>query len=102
MTALLPSRTEAGSRKKSRRISPLGLFEAPCFPANNSIVGAWFPRAERARAIGIYTSAEYVALWLKQAGSESTFFWYVTVMMAVAFLFSLRLPKQAAYLHHDL
>ncbi len=40
----------------------LGLFEAPCFPANNSIVGAWFPRAERARAIGIYTSAEYVAL----------------------------------------
>jgi ACS family D-galactonate transporter-like MFS transporter len=40
----------------------LGLFEAPCFPANNNIVGAWFPRAERARAIGIYTSAEYVAL----------------------------------------
>ena len=40
----------------------LGLFEAPCFPANNSIVGAWFPRSERARAIGVYTSAEYVAL----------------------------------------
>jgi MFS transporter, ACS family, D-galactonate transporter len=40
----------------------LGLFEAPCFPANNNIVGAWFPRAERARAIGVYTSAEYVAL----------------------------------------
>ena len=40
----------------------LGLFEAPCFPANNSIVGAWFPRAERARAIGVYTAAEYVAL----------------------------------------
>ena len=40
----------------------LGLFEAPCFPANNNIVGAWFPRSERARAIGIYTSAEYVAL----------------------------------------
>lgn len=43
------------------RIS-LGLFEAPCFPANNSIVGAWFPRSQRARAIGVYTSAEYVAL----------------------------------------
>jgi len=40
----------------------LGLFEAPCFPANNNIVGAWFPRSQRARAIGIYTSAEYVAL----------------------------------------
>ena len=24
-----------------------------------------------------------------------------TAMMAIAFLFSLRLPKQAAYLHHD-
>jgi ACS family D-galactonate transporter-like MFS transporter len=53
----------------------LGLFEAPCFPANNNIVGAWFPRAERARAIGVYTSAEYVALgfaaplllWLQDA-----------------------------------
>lgn len=40
----------------------LGLFEAPCFPANSNIVGAWFPRAERARAIGVYTAAEYVAL----------------------------------------
>lgn len=40
----------------------LGVFEAPCFPANSNIVGAWFPRAERARAIGIYTAAEYVAL----------------------------------------
>lgn len=43
------------------RIS-LGLFEAPCFPANNTIVATWFPRNERARAIGIYTAAEYVAL----------------------------------------
>ena len=40
----------------------LGLFEAPCFPANSNIVGAWFPRSERARAIGVYTAAEYVAL----------------------------------------
>jgi ACS family D-galactonate transporter-like MFS transporter len=40
----------------------LGLFEAPCFPANSSIVASWFPRHERAMAIGVYTSAEYVAL----------------------------------------
>ncbi len=37
-------------------------------------------------------SAEYVALSLKAVG----------VMMAIAFLFSQRLPKQAKYLHHDL
>ena len=40
----------------------LGLTEAPCFPANSNIVAAWFPREERARAIGVYTAAEYVGL----------------------------------------
>lgn len=40
----------------------LGVFEAPCFPANSNIVAAWFPRSERARSIGVYTAAEYVAL----------------------------------------
>jgi len=40
----------------------LGIAEAPCFPANSSVIGMWFPRAERARAIGVYTAAEYVGL----------------------------------------
>jgi ACS family D-galactonate transporter-like MFS transporter len=40
----------------------LGAFEAPCFPANSNIVGMWFPRQERGRAIGVYTAAEYVGL----------------------------------------
>ncbi|MDE8342379.1 MAG: MFS transporter [Acidocella sp.] len=40
----------------------LGVFEAPCFPANSNIVGKWFPRSERGRAIGVYTAAEYVGL----------------------------------------
>ncbi|GLR66146.1 MFS transporter [Acidocella aquatica] len=40
----------------------LGTFEAPCFPANSNIVGMWFPRSERGRAIGVYTAAEYVGL----------------------------------------
>ena len=43
-----------------------------------------------------------MALNFKNMGMENTFYWYVTVMMAIAFLFSLRLPRQAAYLHHDL
>jgi MHS family alpha-ketoglutarate permease-like MFS transporter len=29
------------------------------------------------------------------------FAWYVTVMMVIAFLVALRLPRQASYLHHD-
>ena len=40
----------------------LGVFEAPCFPANSNVVGMWFPRSERGKAIGIYTAAEYVGL----------------------------------------
>ncbi|HET9146564.1 MAG TPA: MFS transporter, partial [Acetobacteraceae bacterium] len=40
----------------------LGVFEAPCFPANSNVVGMWFPRAERGRAISAYTAAEYVGL----------------------------------------
>ncbi len=41
-------------------------------------------------------SAEYVALSQKTQGVKNTFYGYVTVMMGVAFLFSLRLPKQPA------
>jgi ACS family D-galactonate transporter-like MFS transporter len=40
----------------------LGAFEAPCFPANSNMIGMWFPRSERGRAIGVYTAAEYVGL----------------------------------------
>ena len=52
----------------------LGLFEAPCFPANSSIVGAWFPRSERARSVGVYTAAEYVALGF----ASPLLFWILT------------------------
>ncbi len=40
----------------------LGLAEAPCFPANSKIIAMWCPRSERARAVGLYTAAEYVGL----------------------------------------
>jgi MHS family alpha-ketoglutarate permease-like MFS transporter len=37
-------------------------------------------------------SAEYVALWFKQAGVEQNFYWYVTVMCAISFVVALRMP----------
>jgi MFS transporter, ACS family, D-galactonate transporter len=40
----------------------LGVAEAPCFPANNTILAKWFPSSERARAVSAYTAAEYVGL----------------------------------------
>ena len=42
----------------------LGLFQAPSYPAHNKIVTRWFPTDERASAIAVYTSAQFVVLAL--------------------------------------
>jgi MHS family dicarboxylic acid transporter PcaT-like MFS transporter len=69
-----------------------------------------FPAQVRALGVGVGYgianaifggSAESVALLLKDWKIESTFFWYVTVMMVIVFLVSTRLPKVASYLHTD-
>jgi ACS family D-galactonate transporter-like MFS transporter len=40
----------------------VGIFEAPCFPANSRILATWFPQQERARANSIYSFGQYVGL----------------------------------------
>jgi len=69
-----------------------------------------FPPQVRALGVGVgYAisnaifggSAEVVALQLKDWHVESAFFWYVTVMMAIVFVVSLRLPKVASFLQTD-
>jgi MFS transporter, ACS family, D-galactonate transporter len=40
----------------------VGVFEAPAFPTNNRIVTSWFPDKERASAIAMYTSGQFVGL----------------------------------------
>ncbi len=40
----------------------VGVFEAPCFPANSRVLATWFPQHERARANGIYSFGQYVGL----------------------------------------
>ncbi|MDB6048946.1 MAG: kgtP 1 [Pseudomonas sp.] len=76
-----------------------GLVKAEMFPPQIRALGVGLAYAVANAIFG--GSAEYVALSLKNQGMENNFYWYVTVMMAVAFLFSLRLPKQPTYLHHD-
>ena len=76
-----------------------GLVKAEMFPPQVRALGVGLAYAVANALFG--GSAEYVALGLKTLGMENTFYWYVTAMMAIAFLFSLRLPKQAAYLQHD-
>jgi MHS family alpha-ketoglutarate permease-like MFS transporter len=76
-----------------------GIVKAEMFPPEVRALGVGLSYAVGNAIFG--GSAEYVALGLKSIGMESTFYWYVTTMMVVAFLVSLRLPKQASYLHND-
>jgi MFS family permease len=76
-----------------------GLVKAEMFPPEVRALGVGLSYAIANAVFG--GSAEYVALGLKNMGMETSFYWYVSAMMVVAFLFALRLPKQAAYLHHD-
>ncbi|WP_040261171.1 MFS family transporter [Pseudomonas massiliensis] len=76
-----------------------GLVKAEMFPPQVRALGVGLSYAVANAVFG--GSAEFVALSLKSAGNENAFYWYVTVMLVIAFLFSFRLPRQAAYLHHD-
>jgi len=76
-----------------------GIVKAEMFPTEVRALGVGLAYAIANAIFG--GSAEYVALGLKSAGHESAFFWYVTVMMVIALLVSMRLPRQASYLRHD-
>jgi MHS family alpha-ketoglutarate permease-like MFS transporter len=76
-----------------------GIVKAELFPAEVRALGVGLAYAVANALFG--GSAEYVALGLKSIGHESAFYWYVTAMLVVAFLVSLRLPRQPRYLHLD-
>jgi MHS family alpha-ketoglutarate permease-like MFS transporter len=76
-----------------------GLVKAEMFPVHVRALGVGLAYAVANAIFG--GSAEFVALSFKNMGSENIFYWYVTAMMAIAFLFSLRLPKKPKYLHED-
>ncbi|WP_366139408.1 MFS transporter [uncultured Lutibacter sp.] len=40
----------------------IGIFEAPSYPINNLVVSRWFPESERASAIAVYTSGQFLGL----------------------------------------
>jgi MHS family alpha-ketoglutarate permease-like MFS transporter len=76
-----------------------GIVKAEMFPTEVRALGVGLAYAVANAIFG--GSAEYVALGLKSIGHETVFYWYVTAMMVLAFLVSLRLPRVASYLHHD-
>lgn len=76
-----------------------GIVKAEMFPAEVRALGVGLAYAVGNAIFG--GSAEFVALSMKNAGNEQLFYWYVTIMMIIAFLVALRLPRQARYLHDD-
>jgi MHS family alpha-ketoglutarate permease-like MFS transporter len=76
-----------------------GIVKAELFPPEVRALGVGLAYAVANAIFG--GSAEYVALGLKSLGHESYFYWYVSAMMAVAFLVSLRIPRHPSYLRHD-
>jgi MFS transporter, MHS family, alpha-ketoglutarate permease len=78
-----------------------GLIKAEMFPPEVRALGVGLSYAVANAVFG--GSAEYVALWLKQAGIESAFFWYVTVMCAISFIVSFRMldPSKEGYLRNE-
>jgi MHS family alpha-ketoglutarate permease-like MFS transporter len=75
-----------------------GIVKAELFPPEIRALGVGFAYALGNAIFG--GTAEYVALWFKQAGIESAFFWYVTAMMAIGFLVTLAMPdaRRGGYL----
>ena len=67
-----------------------GLVKAELFPTEVRALGVGLSYAIANAIFG--GSAEYVALWFKQAGHEPWFYYYVTVMCVVALAASLWMP----------
>jgi MFS transporter, MHS family, alpha-ketoglutarate permease len=67
-----------------------GLVKAELFPMHVRALGVGLSYAIANAVFG--GSAEYVALWLKSAGSESLFFWYATLMCGVALVAAILMP----------
>ncbi|WP_018045132.1 MFS family transporter [Methylobacterium sp. 88A] len=78
-----------------------GIVKAELFPTQVRALGVGLSYAVANSIFG--GTAEMVALYLKQIGSESSFFWYVTAMLAIAFIGSLIMPnpKRHGYLDGD-
>ncbi|MBA8839367.1 MFS family transporter [Ochrobactrum sp. RH2CCR150] len=68
-----------------------GIVKAELFPAEVRALGVGFSYAIANAIFG--GTAEYVALWFKQQGMESGFFWYVTIMMVIVFAVSIFMPN---------
>jgi MHS family alpha-ketoglutarate permease-like MFS transporter len=92
----------AGSAVEAFCLVMLALLIVSGYTAVNAVVKAeLFPTEVRALGVGLpYAvavamfggSAEYIALWMKNAGHEPWYYWYVSGCIAVSFLVYLWMP----------
>lgn len=66
------------------------IIKAELFPTNVRALGVGLPYALTASIFG--GSVDSVALWFKNAGNESGFFWYATALIFVSLLFYVFTP----------
>ncbi len=74
-------------------------MQAELFPADIRALGVGLSYALANATFG--GTAEFVALWFKDIGMETTFFWYVTIMLAIAFVASLIMPNPKVHGYLD-
>ncbi|WP_116100754.1 MFS transporter [Amycolatopsis thermalba] len=65
------------------------VVKAELFPTNIRALGVGLPYSVAVAVFG--GTAEYVALWFKQAGHESLFFWYVTAVVFISLVIYVRM-----------
>lgn len=78
-----------------------GLVKADLFPPSIRALGVGFPYAIGNAAFG--GTAEYMALWLRSTGRETTYFYYVPAIVFVGLIASFLLPnlRRHGYLDGD-
>ena len=84
----------AGLAINSLYTSISGLFKAELFPVHVRALGVSLSYGIGNALFG--GSAEYVALWFKQAGHETGFYWYVTAISAVSLLTAIVMRRDGA------
>ena len=67
------------------------VVKAELFPVHVRALGVGLPYALTQAVFG--GTAEYVALWLKQAGVEHYFYWYVASAIFISLLVYIRMPE---------
>jgi MHS family alpha-ketoglutarate permease-like MFS transporter len=77
------------------------VVKAELFPAHIRALGVALPYALANTIFG--GTAEYVALWFKQAGMEQGFFWYVTTLIGLSLIVYLRMrdTRHHSLIHED-